>query len=362
MSDRKTVFVTGAGGFIGGRIVEVLEHLDLADVRPGLRRWSSGARIGRYPLEMVKCDIRKQDDVRAALEGVTHIVHCAVGDRETTVEGTRVLLEGALEAGVERVVHISTIAVYGSPEGEIDETHSTDASDSEYAAMKLEAERVCQEMVARGLPVTILRPTLVHGPFSETWTIAYAQRLQASSWLVPESDAQGTCNLVYVDDLVGAVIAALDADVESGEAFNINGPDRPTWNEYFHALNDGMGLEPLVPESKSRARVSAMAMQPVRMLAKFALKHFESQIMEVYQKSEFARSIMKKAEGKIRTTPVLGEFAEYSRDVEYSTEKARAQLGYEPQFPISEAIPLTAAWLKHHGFVAGSTGAGQEDR
>lgn len=351
MSDRPVVFVTGAGGFIGGRVVEVLHSLELAHVRAGLHRWSSGARIGRFPVEMVKCDVRNETDVIKALQGVTHVVHCAVGDRTTTVEGTRTLLEGALEAGVERVVHISTIAVYGTPEGEVDETHPAMPTGDDYGDMKLEAEQVCQELAGRGLPVTILRPTLVHGPFSATWTIAYAQRIQKRPWLVPEADARGTCNLLYVDDLVGAVMAALEADVAPGDVFNINGPERPSWNDYFHALNDAIGLPPLDPKSKGRARMSAIGMQPVRSAAKLALKHFESQIMGIYQRSELARSIMKRAEGKIRTTPVLGEFVEYSRRTSYSTAKAQRQLGYQPRFPMGMSIPLTASWLEHNGYM-----------
>ena len=51
------VLVTGAGGFIGGRIVEVLHELNPGSVRAGVRRWSSAARIGRLPVEILQCDI-----------------------------------------------------------------------------------------------------------------------------------------------------------------------------------------------------------------------------------------------------------------------------------------------------------------
>ncbi|HEY0811347.1 MAG TPA: NAD-dependent epimerase/dehydratase family protein [Longimicrobiales bacterium] len=351
MSDKKKILVTGAGGFIGGRIVEVLHALGTGEVRAGLRRWSSGARIGRFPMEMVKCDVRNAEEVENALRDITHVVHCAVGEQSTTVEGTRVLMEAALKAGVKRVVHISTVDVYGTPEGTVDETHPLTVTGRPYGDSKIAAEAVCQELAARGLPVTILRPSLVHGPFSATWTIAYAQRLQSRPWLVAEEDARGTCNLVYVDDLVGAVIAALDANTPSGEAFNINGPERPSWGEYFHALNDAMGLPQLESERQSRARLSALAVQPVRKSAKLVLKRFQNQVTFVYQRSELARTIMKRAEHLIRTTPAPAEFTVYSRRTSFSTEKAERMLGYKPRFPLARALPLTAAWLKHNGFV-----------
>jgi len=350
MSDRRKVFVTGAGGFIGGRMVEVMQHLDVGDVRAGLRRWGTGARVGRTPVEIVRCDIRDADQVRRALDGVTQIVHCAVGDHSSTVDGTRTLLAVASELDVRRIVHLSTVDVYGTPEGSVDESTPTTKTGKAYGDAKIEAEDVCREFASDGVPVTILRPTLVHGPFSATWTIAYAQRLQQRPWLVAEKDAQGTCNLVYVDDLVGAALAAFDADTEPGEAFNINGAERPTWHEYFRALNDAIGLPPLKTATSTGARVKAATVLPLRKSAKFLMNHFQKQVMGVAQSSPLARGMMVRAEGLIRTTPVPSEFEVYSREVAYSTGKAERRLGYRPRFPLSEALPLTAAWLRHHGY------------
>jgi nucleoside-diphosphate-sugar epimerase len=358
MSEKRRILVTGAGGFIGGRVVEVLHTLGVGDVRAALRRWGSGARIGRFPVELAKVDIRDRGEAAAALEGVTHVVHCAVGDRSTTVEGTRVLLEEALRRGVQRVVHLSTIDVYGTPEGTVDESLPTVRTGRPYGDMKIEAEEVCRDLAGRGLPVTMLRPSLVHGPFSATWTVVFAQRLQSRPWLIAEADARGTCNLVYVDDLVGAIIAALDAPVASGEAFNINGPERPSWNEYFHALNDAMGLPALAIQPQARTRLSALAIQPMRKTAKMVLKRFQPQITALYQRSDLARVAMKKAEHLIRTTPAPAEFVVYSRQTSFATDKAERMLGYRPLFPLARALPLTAAWLKHSGFVtAAANGA-----
>jgi nucleoside-diphosphate-sugar epimerase len=90
---------------------------------------------------------------------------------------------------------------------------------------------------------------------------------------------------------------------------------------------------------------------PFRHSAKFLLKHFSDQVTLAYQRSEVARHVMKGAEALIRTTPVPSEFAVYSVRASFSTEKAERMLGYRPLFPLAEALPLTAAWLKHHGFV-----------
>lgn len=354
MSDGRTILITGAGGFIGGRMTEAMHQLGTGTVRAAVRRWATGARIGRLPVELVQCDVRNPEQVRQALDGVTHVVHCAVGEHSSTVEGTRVLLSTAADMGVQRVVHLSSVDVYGTPEGEIDETHPLTVTGRAYGDSKIEAEHACREAAARGLPVTILRPTLVHGPFSATWTVAYAQRLQKRPWLVAESDAQGICNLVYVDDLVGAVLASFDADTPPGEAFNINGPEQPTWHEYFAALNEAMGLAPLVATTPVGARLKANAVLPFRKTAKFLITHFQSQIMGVAQRSQLARNAMVRAEALIRTTPAPSEFAVYSKKAFYPSNKAQEMLGYRPKFPMAEALPLVGAWLHHHGYVEGS--------
>lgn len=351
MSSQRTVLVTGAGGFVGGRIVEVMHQLGADHVRAGLRRWATGARVGRLPVELVQCDIRDDDQLQRALAGVTHVVHCAVGDQSVTVDGTRKLLTAAHASGVKRVVHISTVDVYGRPEGEVTESSPLITTGRPYGDSKIEAERACQELAAKGLPVTILRPTLVHGPFSATWTVAYAQRLQKRPWLIAEADSQGTCNLVYVDDLVSAVLAALSADTAPGDAFNVNGPERPTWHEYFRQLNDALGLPPLVATTPSGARIRAAAVHPIRKSAKFLISHFQPQIMGVAQRSLLARNAMVRAESLVRTTPAPAEFAFYKLQTSYSTSRAEETLGYRPRFPMATALPLAAGWLKHHGYV-----------
>jgi nucleoside-diphosphate-sugar epimerase len=92
-------------------------------------------------------------------------------------------------------------------------------------------------------------------------------------------------------------------------------------------------------------------MLPFRNAAKFLISHFQAPIMGVAQRSELARNGMLKAERLLRTTPVPGEFAVYSKRTSFATDKAENMLGYRPRFPMADALPLTAAWLHHHGFI-----------
>lgn len=346
----RTILVTGAGGFIGGRIVEVLHAMGGWRVRAGVRRWASAARIGRFPLEIVHCDVTDPIGIARVLEGASAVVHCAVGDPRVTIEGTRNLLAAAARAGLERVVHLSSVAVYGDAPGDFDESRPLERRGDPYGDAKIEAEELCREFAERGVPVAILRPSLVYGPFSASWTVEWAQRLRARPWLLSEEDCQGTCNLLYVDDLVGAVLRALERPEAVGEAFNVNGAERPTWSEYFRALNDAMELPELVSARPAASHLTAHLMQPVRTLAKFLLAHRQAQIMGLYQRYDWARVVMRRAEALIRKAPTTREIALLRREVSYPTARAEARLGWRPVFSLRDGVELSAAWLRHHGF------------
>lgn len=344
------ILITGAGGFIGCRVAEYLYASGRGEVRAGVRRWSSAARLGRMPVEIVQCDVTDPDQVAQAMDGVDAVIHCAVGDASVTVEGTRNVFEAALAAGVRRVVHLSTIDVYGEASGVVSEDSPRRVTGSAYGDSKVAAEEVGESFLARGLPLVVLRPTLVYGPFSASWTVLYAERLASGSWFLPEEFCDGVCNLVYVDDLVQAIMLSLSRDEAVGKVFNISGAETPTWAEYFQALNDGMGLPPLEAHGATHSRLRAKAMMPVRKLAKFVLNHFRAPVMGIAQRSRVVKNAMRTVEQMIRQTPVPTEFATYRKRTRYDCARARDVLGYRPAVSMQEGTRLSGLWLVHHGY------------
>ncbi|HEY1952817.1 MAG TPA: NAD-dependent epimerase/dehydratase family protein [Gemmatimonadaceae bacterium] len=345
------ILVTGAGGFVGGRIVEILHEMNPGSVRAGVRRWSSAARIGRLPVELVPCDVRSTESVRAAMQNVTAVVHCAHGDENTNVEGTRIVLDEARRAHVKRVVHLSTVAVHGRAEGKITENSPLSPGADPYARSKVRTEELCAEYSQNGQEIVVLRPTIVYGPYSNLWTVEFAQRLSTGEWFLPDRYTQGICNLVYVDDMVKAVVASLRKESAAGETFIINGEERPTWSEYFHALNDALGLPPLEPASAVRSRFKAGMMLPVRKTAKLILKRFQPLVLRIYQRSNLAKLLMRRAEAAIRNSPTPAEFDLYSRKVSFEESKAREKLGYHPAFSMRDGVALSVAWLRDQRYV-----------
>lgn len=343
------VLVTGAGGFIGGRIVEILTLAGIP-VRAGVRRWGSAARIGRFDVEIVRCDVADAAEMARTVAGCDAVIHCAVGNAAVTVGGTENVLAAAAAASVRRVVHISTIDVYGDAAGSITEDTPLQRTGRPYGDSKIEAEERCMEWAPR-VPVTILRPSIVYGPFSEGWTVSYAQRLQQRPWPLPVETSQGICNLVYVDDLVGACVQLLRTEHGSGEAFNVNGPDRPTWHDYFEALNGALGLPPLQSARPREAHLAAAVMAPVRRTAQYVLKHHKSTVMALYQRFDLAKRLMKRAEQAVRRAPSGNEFRLYSKVLSIETGRLAAAFGWTPRFGMERGVALSADWLRHHGFV-----------
>jgi len=263
------------------------------------------------------------------------------------------VLEAAYQEGVRRVVHLSTVAVFGDRIGNIDESIPPARTGSEYGDSKIDTEEVCWEYAGRGLPVVALRPSCVYGPFSESWTVEFADRMVAGRWMLPRAYCEGTANLVYVDDVVAAVVCALQSDTGMNEAYNINGPElNLTWNQYFDALNEALGFPPLNPQGAATARMATAAMQPVRKGAKVLLRRFQEPILSLYKRNALAKTVMKKAEALIRQTPTPMEYDLYSRQVAFLTNKASRNLGYRPTIDMARGVDLSAAWLRHHRYIS----------
>lgn len=171
----RTVAVTGGTGLIGRRLVPALQGAG-ADVRL-LTHSRSYITSSEVAVTEVRGDLIDAAALRSLVQGTDAVVHLAAvahtrlrtpaeeaDARRVNVEGTRLLLQSAEEAGVGRFVLLSSAHVYAGQQGlDLDED-SPKAGDTVYGALKLEAEQLAAEAQSRGLDVTIVRPCLTYGP------------------------------------------------------------------------------------------------------------------------------------------------------------------------------------------------------
>ncbi len=344
------VLITGAGGFLGGWVVESFLQAGIP-VRAGIRSWNSAVRLARHTVDIVPCDILVPEQLDSALEGCDAVVHCAVGNERVTVDGTRNVLAAAQRHDVGRVVHISSVAVYGKADGVIDETHERRSKSNFYAHCKIEAEKVCEKFMAQGVSVAVLRPSIIYGPFSEAWTVSFAKRLMSGTWGTFGKRGEGTCNLVYVTDVVQAISRALTSTRAPGHFFNVSGSDAMTWNEYFVHFNSALGRAPLCEINTFPIAVKARLFIPVRSAAKFILARFGKTITSLHAKSALAARTMSLTESTLKLTPTREQLRLYGVRAEYNTAKAKSQLGYAPRVNAEQGLEFCAAWLNQHGLL-----------
>jgi nucleoside-diphosphate-sugar epimerase len=351
MGDEEKILISGASGFIGGWLAETLCLSGSAKVRAGIRSWSSGARLARFPLEIVLCDVLDKEQIVRAVNGTKRVIHCATGLRDVIVQGTRNMLTVAHQMKISRFVFLSTTEVYGDVSGEIDETTPYQYTGREYGDAKIDAEKLCWKFHEKGLPITVVRPPIVYGPFSKDWTLRLAQRLRSGNWGIFEGYGEGRINLVYVADVVSGILLAARNERAAGQAFQLNGPELATWNHYFQRFNDALGFPPLKEFDPSGSRLRAAIIQPVKSSARFVLNHFEQPLKKLYERFRGARTLMQIAERSIKTTAALSELNLYSRDAVYLNSKAREILAYDPKYNIDAGLQMSVGWLKHLGLV-----------
>lgn len=258
---RRRVLVTGAGGFLGGRAVDLLRDHYGYEVAPLVREPKGAARLARRPNEILLGDICSPADMARALAGCDAVVHCAVGTswkpdetRRVTVDGTRVVAEAALAAGVKRFVHISTLFVH-QRDGltRIDETTPlAPPAGDDYGRNKLAAEQALAAVAARGLSTIILRPTRIYGPYSRTFTLRPLKAMTEGR-LAVGGDAQVPGNMVYVDNVIAAIAGALEApDSLSGAAYLVTDSTQVSLQEFYTYFGAPTGHAPrLLPDAKS---------------------------------------------------------------------------------------------------------------
>src|ERR1700732_2675562 len=111
----ETVFVTGATGFIGGRVCERMMPAGLPQIRVRALapRMDRAARIARMPVELCPGDLLDRESLRRALGEAKVVIHCGLGPASTIVRGTENMVAEAHAAGVKRFIHVSTAAIYG---------------------------------------------------------------------------------------------------------------------------------------------------------------------------------------------------------------------------------------------------------
>jgi dihydroflavonol-4-reductase len=326
------ILVTGATGFVGAAVARAL----LAQghqVRTLARVSSDRRNVEGLAVEMATGDLLDPASLRPALEGCEGLFHVAADYRlwipdparmyAINVEGTRALMLAALDAGVQRIVHTSSVATLGitedgSPADE-DTPNALDRIVGDYKRSKFIAEEAVRELVRmRGLPAVIVNPSTPIGPRDVKPTPTGRVIVEAANGKIPVYVETGL-NLVHVDDVAAGHLAAY-AKGRVGERYVLGGED---WS--LQRL-----LQEIAQLTGRRGPLGKLPRAPLLPIAA---------VLE---------TIARLTGGEPRFTQ--DEIRMAAKKMYFSSAKAKRELGYAPR-PASEAIADAIAWFQANGYV-----------
>lgn len=327
-----STFVTGGTGFLGVNLVRLLVERG-KQVRLLVRPTSPRVGLDSKLIQFVEGDVTDPRSVAGAMRGCDEVYHLAAWvqispwgwsqARRINVEGTRHLCQAALDHGVRRVVHTSSIASMGT--GSIEHPANEETkwnlrhARSPYHQTKLEAEGVVQSFVQRGLDVVIVNPTYVVGP----WDIkpsAGRALLHAAKGHVCVYPSRGGINYVDVRKAVAGMLLAMQKG-RTGQRYILGG-ENLTFKDYLTRAARIAGVSP------PRLALPYAVAYPFAAAGSFAGRVFPKLFRDVNQ------SILDSA------------FIEHF----VSSEKARLELEYEV-VPVDAAITDALDWFVEHGYL-----------
>jgi nucleoside-diphosphate-sugar epimerase len=326
------VLITGATGFIGGWLAQRLAQERGVHVRGLARTPAKGDWLASQGVVIVQGDVTDSASVVAAMEGCSVVYHAAAWVDESgssqevqavNVEGARHVVEAAVRAGVRRLVHISSVSVYGSRQQfNIDESTPVRKTGNVYGDSKVDAEEIAFSGHGRGgLSVVAVRPSQVVGLNSPHFVLRPLRLIQQGKMTLIDG-GKALCKPVYIDNLVDALLLCGEAENIAGEAINVSDGYTTPWRDYFGALAEMAGVSHLrsVP-------------YPVALGVAFL---FELQGRLTGRKAMLTR----------RAVRSLRSFNSYSN------AKAQRLLGWQPRVGFDEAMQRTEAWLRANGLLA----------
>jgi nucleoside-diphosphate-sugar epimerase len=324
------IFITGISGFLSINLVRTLKSHGYDDI--------AGIDLldFTYPerdqITFFQGDIRDKDALKESMKGADLVIHTAAALPlytpeeifSTDIEGTRNVFEQAVAYGIQRVIHISSTAVYGVPDHH--PLYETDARSGvgPYGIAKVEAEEISEEYRAKGLCIPIIRPKSFIGPERlGVFAIFYEWASEGKHFPMIGS-GKNQYQLLDVEDLCQAILACIELDESIvNDTFNVGAAEYTTMKEDYQAVLDAAGYG---------KKIKPFPAGPVILILK---------VLEALKLSPLY--------------PWIYETA--SKDSFVSIEKAQKALGFAPKYSNKQALLRNYQWyLENKEKFSGATG------
>ena len=320
--------VTGAAGLLGSHLAELaLKRGDA--VRLLVRQGEDVSRLAQAGAEVCRGDLADRASLEAAVAGIDLVFHCAARmgawgpwpEYElVNVRGPKVLAETAMSAGVQRIVHISSIDVNGLVVGDgVDETAPFGTEQDPYCRSKRAGEFELQRLIKdKSAPVTIVRPGLIYGP-RDTHSFGRFVRLVEQHKMVIIGSGNNHLPLIYVADVARGILLASETAQAIGRTYLLVNDEPVTQRDYFSAIARELGVRP--PKWHIPYRLA---------LAMGATAELVGHLTRSEKPPPLMRFGLKQMGGENR----------------FVITRARQELGFSPQVNLAEGIREGIAWYR----------------
>lgn len=383
--NKSNILILGGTGFIGGRLIEALIQNSAANIRVLVRNYSKMSNLSRYLVDIVFGDIRDRNILSKALKGCDYVFNCTYGKNSTyerkkvNIASVKHIVEEAAKNNVSKVIHISTVSVYGNiPSGVIsEETVSRVTRKEKYGYTKMKGEEVALKLSRKmELPLTVIQPTAVYGPGAPSYIIDPIKTLKSNR--IPLIDnGNGLCNAVYIDDLVNALLLAALSPSASFEKLLISGKEPVAWKDYYGALENMLGFKSTIIMSSQELTdyrehmcKKQSTLSQIKKIIEDEYKN-KPRLIElpfVLKLDSIARSVIPRKVFLGIKTRILGNgneqeknfprkgkpitlYSKYQEDffrskARVSIGKASRLIGYKPKYDFQEGMKKTSLWVK----------------
>jgi nucleoside-diphosphate-sugar epimerase len=243
------ILVTGATGFLGKRLVELLSQKG-HPVRALARKLSNIEKLKELNAEVFFGDVAEVESLKPAFDGIDYVIHTAAdtsGSEEdgqlSTIQGTKNIVDLCEEFKIKKLVYISSCNVYGVADYKKGQGVTEESSLERfplkrgfYSLAKLEAEEVVRKAMGNGnTSIVCLRPGTIFGPGGEIFTPMIGFHLGEKLFAII-GPGKFVLPFVYIDNLLEAILASMENGAANGKLYNVVDQDRLTKRGYTDLL------------------------------------------------------------------------------------------------------------------------------